>query len=201
MAALFGLGLGVGTGNSNGDFLEVFYPQPLLQPDATLAAAVATAVGHEGGNVALRLDATQLDHLAAACAKAGATEFAEQARQLQGSPRIPVLTLLASDVAPASVPEAYLKLHFLSHRLVRPHAIDLTGIFGCLPNVAWTSEGAIDLAELPRRQWQARLAGRCLTVHSVDNSPVWWTMWCPAACASPTPRGSGSAPTWARAPR
>jgi len=171
MAALFGLGLGIGTGNDHGDFLEVFYPQPLLNPAAALSAAVAATVDHAGGNVALRLDAPALDRLAAACAKAGAAELAEQAQQLRGSTRIPVLTLLASDAAPASVPEAYLKLHFLSHRLVRPHAIDLTGIFGCLPNVAWTSEGAIDLAELPRRQWQARLAGRCLAVHSVDKFP------------------------------
>lgn len=171
MAALFGLGLGVGTSNAAGDFLEVFYPQPLLNPAAALGAAIATAVNYTGGNVALRLDTTTLDRLAAACAKAGAGGLAEQAQQLQSSSRVPVLTLLASDAAPASVPEAYLKLHWLSHRLVRPHTINLTGIFGCLPNVAWTSEGAIDLAELPQRQWRARLGGGCLAVHSVDKFP------------------------------
>ena len=48
----------------------------------------------------------------------------------------------------ASVPEAYLKLHLLSHRLVAPHGTNLDGTFGILPNVAWTSEGAIDLAKV-----------------------------------------------------
>jgi 2,3,4,5-tetrahydropyridine-2-carboxylate N-succinyltransferase len=44
------------------------------------------------------------------------------------------------------VPEAYLKLHLLSHRLVKPHGTNLQGLFGILPNVAWTSEGAIDIS-------------------------------------------------------
>ncbi|AZS37219.1 2,3,4,5-tetrahydropyridine-2,6-dicarboxylate N-succinyltransferase [Microbacterium lemovicicum] len=45
------------------------------------------------------------------------------------------------DAAPTSTPDAYLRLHALSHRLVEPGGIDLTGIFGHLPNVAWTSAG------------------------------------------------------------
>ena len=53
-------------------------------------------------------------------------------------------------------PEAYLKLHMLSHRQVSPHAINLSGIFPLLPNVAWTNEGAVDLEELPRNSWPPR---------------------------------------------
>ncbi|MFZ5654815.1 MAG: 2,3,4,5-tetrahydropyridine-2,6-dicarboxylate N-succinyltransferase [Pseudomonadota bacterium] len=171
MAELFGLGLGVGTTNAGGELLEVYYPQPLLHPAAALCAAVAGAVGYRGGNQVIRPDAARLDALAAALAGSGAPALAEQARELRDGSRVAVLTLLASDAPPASVAEAYLKLHLLSHRLVRPHGLNLTGIFGCLPNVAWTSEGAIDLAELPRRQWRARLAGRSLSVHSVDKFP------------------------------
>ncbi len=171
MAELFGLGLGVSTSNGSGDLLEAFFPTPLLQPDSTITAAVATALGYDGGNQSLRLEATQLTTLADSFARAGASVLADQALALRDSTRIPVLAILAEDTAPASVPEAYFKLHLLSHRLARPHALNLTGLFGCLPNVAWTSEGAIDLNELPQRQWSARLAGRQLSVYSVDKFP------------------------------
>ena len=40
---------------------------------------------------------------------------------------------------PADAHDAYLRLHLLSHRLVRPHEANLTGLFGVLPNVAWTT--------------------------------------------------------------
>jgi 2,3,4,5-tetrahydropyridine-2,6-dicarboxylate N-succinyltransferase len=45
------------------------------------------------------------------------------------------------DEAPASTPDAYLRLHALSHRLVRPNEVNLDGIFGHLPIVAWTNAG------------------------------------------------------------
>ena len=49
----------------------------------------------------------------------------------------------SSDLAapPADTADAYLRLHLLAHRLVRPHGLNLDGIFGLLPNVAWTSAG------------------------------------------------------------
>ncbi|MEN2740046.1 2,3,4,5-tetrahydropyridine-2,6-dicarboxylate N-succinyltransferase [Microbacterium sp. X-17] len=45
------------------------------------------------------------------------------------------------DAPPASTSDAYLRLHALSHRLVRPNEVNLDGIFGHLPNVAWTNAG------------------------------------------------------------
>ncbi|MFG6401821.1 MULTISPECIES: 2,3,4,5-tetrahydropyridine-2,6-dicarboxylate N-succinyltransferase [unclassified Microbacterium] len=45
------------------------------------------------------------------------------------------------DAAPSSTSDAYLRLHALSHRLVRPNEVNLDGIFGFLPNVAWTTAG------------------------------------------------------------
>ncbi len=52
-----------------------------------------------------------------------------------------VLTEIDLDDPPAAVPDAYLRLHLLSHRLVQPNSINLEGIFGVLPNVVWTSVG------------------------------------------------------------
>jgi 2,3,4,5-tetrahydropyridine-2-carboxylate N-succinyltransferase len=82
-----------------------------------------------------------------------------------------VAVLLKADAPPANVPEAYLKLHLLSHRLVKPHGTNLDGLFGALPNVAWTNEGAIAIDELPGRQLAARLRGEVLEVSSVDKFP------------------------------
>jgi 2,3,4,5-tetrahydropyridine-2-carboxylate N-succinyltransferase len=59
----------------------------------------------------------------------------------------------------------------LSHRLVRPHGTELSGLFPLLPNVAWTDRGPIDLRELPERQLDARLRGEVLEVSSVDKFP------------------------------
>ena len=44
---------------------------------------------------------------------------------------------------PTNVPEVYLKLHLISLRLVKPNQTNLDGIFGILPNVAWTSIGPL----------------------------------------------------------
>jgi 2,3,4,5-tetrahydropyridine-2-carboxylate N-succinyltransferase len=82
-----------------------------------------------------------------------------------------VATAFAENTAPTSVPQGYLKLHLLSHRLVKPHGTDLTGIFGVLKNCAWTNVGAIDIEELPARQLEARLAGQPISVDCVDKFP------------------------------
>jgi 2,3,4,5-tetrahydropyridine-2-carboxylate N-succinyltransferase len=68
-------------------------------------------------------------------------------------------------------PDAYFRLHLLSHRLVKPHGIGLKGLFAHLPNVAWTNEGPIAISELPQRRHNSMLAGRELLVHSVDKFP------------------------------
>src|SRR5690554_72000 len=45
------------------------------------------------------------------------------------------------DAPPASVPDAYLRLHVLSHCLAKPNTINLDGLFGLLPTVCWTNAG------------------------------------------------------------
>lgn len=45
------------------------------------------------------------------------------------------------DAPPTSTSDAYLRLHALSHRLFTPNEINLDGIFGHLPVVAWTTAG------------------------------------------------------------
>jgi len=171
MTTLYALGLGIGTQNSKGDWLEVFYAAPVLNPSAATAGAIAKTLGYSEGNLAIAITTAQANELAQALAAAGDTEQAALAKNLVNSKRPLVATLLATDTNPTSVPEGYLKLHLLSHRLVKPHNTVLTGIFGVLPNVAWTNKGAIDVNELPAHQLQARLNGEELEVSCVDKFP------------------------------
>jgi len=170
-ASLFAIGLGTGTRGARDNWLEVFYPAPQRNADAAMAAILAAHCGYAGGNAALEPSPQQLAALAAALEAAGHEAQATIAGQLAGGQGAAVVTVLATDAAPVSVPEAYLKLHLLSHRLCRPHEQKLDGLFAVLPNVAWTSEGAIEVAELPARQLAARTAGRTLAVHGVDKFP------------------------------
>ncbi len=167
---LFSLAFGVGTQNREGAWLEVFYAQPVINPSAELIAAIAPALGYTGGNQAITFNVDQSYKLADAVKSIDATQAALLNR-LAESHKPLVATLLAEDAPLTSTPEAYLKLHLLSHRLVKPHGLNLTGIFSSLPNVAWTSQGAVDLSELAERQLEARLKGELLEVFSVDKFP------------------------------
>lgn len=73
--------------------------------------------------------------------------------------------------APADAKDAYLRLHLLSHRLVKPHGQSLDGIFGLLANVVWTSVGpcAVEGFELTRARLKAKYG--TVTVYSVDKFP------------------------------
>lgn len=167
----FAFGIGIGTQNQQQEWLEVFYQQPLHQPDAKLVEVVSNTLGAANQNIAKAVNDDALQTLADNLGQAGFDAQAQLARQCIGSRRPAVVTLLNEDEKADSTPEVYLKLHLISHRLVKPHAINLEGIFAQLPNVAWTSEGAIDLAELPQRQLKARMAGNLLEVKSVDKFP------------------------------
>lgn len=80
-----------------------------------------------------------------------------------------VLVEIDLDAAPAGTSDAYLRLHALSHRLVAPNALNLTGIFGHLPNVAWTNAGPVHPDELTRLRPQLQRAG--IQVQSLDKFP------------------------------
>jgi 2,3,4,5-tetrahydropyridine-2-carboxylate N-succinyltransferase len=73
--------------------------------------------------------------------------------------------------APTSALDAYLRLHLLSHRLVKPHGANLDGIFGLLTNVVWTSVGpcAVENFEITRARLKA--AHGHVTVFSIDKFP------------------------------
>jgi 2,3,4,5-tetrahydropyridine-2-carboxylate N-succinyltransferase len=92
--------------------------------------------------------------------------------ELRGVRQGPVLTVIA-DLAqpPADAADGYLRLHLLSHRLLKPRELNMDGIFGVLPNVAWTSHGPVDPARLTEVRLACRARGETLQVHAVDKFP------------------------------
>ena len=135
---LFSLAFGVGTQNRQGAWLEVFYASPLLNPAAEIVAAVAPILGYSEGNQAITFTTAQAAQMADALKSIDATQAALLTR-LAESHKPLVATLLAEDAQLTSTPEAYLKLHLLSHRLVKPHGLNLAGIsFIAMPlGVIW----------------------------------------------------------------
>ena len=160
---LHAFGLGIAETNNQNNIIDVFFPDPMVD----LSADAASALNGVSGIVSN----AELGELSKNAGQAGLDGLAALANRLSDSDKSIVAVNLQDNEAPGSVAEAYLKLHMLSHRLVRPHGTNLDGIFQLLPNVAWTSEGAVDLTELPERQLTARLQGRVLEVASVDKFP------------------------------
>src|SRR3954447_7288178 len=99
----------------------------------------------------------------------GAVKHEDPRRGVQEIEVVTVLDDLGS--APTDAYDAYLRLHLLSHRLVKPRELSMEGIFGVLPNVAWTSHGPVDPAELPAVRMRFGGGGEPLVVHGVDKFP------------------------------
>ena len=86
--------------------------------------------------------------------------------------RVAVTTTI-TDLArpPADAVDAYLRLHLLSHRLVRPHGQNLDGLFGLLNNVVWTSAGPCDPDDFEHTRLRLLADGQTVQVHSLDKFP------------------------------
>ena len=160
MTAIHSYGFGLATENSSGAIIEVYYSHFGLDAGAEFANEILSCCELQPGESGYaRLDEALRERLRA---HLGA---------LASSEKTLVLCVLGADTTPVTVAEACLKLHLLSARLAKPHALNLNGMFGVLHNLAWTNEGPIDLSDLPDRQLAARLQGRQLSVTSVDKFP------------------------------
>ena len=166
MNNLYAFGLGVGTRNTKNEWLEVYFPSPQMNVKHADVKAALEAIHYQEGNVTVALNTDQLQAIAQLPTDVGAL-----AAQLTEAKRPAVMVVLANNSGPTTVAEAYLKLQLLSHRLVKPHETKLDGLFGVLPNVAWTNKGAIDLNELNAAQLKARMNGEVISVTSVDKFP------------------------------
>ena len=94
--------------NSKGEWLEVFYQQPLLNPAAELVAAAKETLGYEGGNQAIEADGGELSAFADAI-EADDNAQATLARACTESQKPVVVTILETDEQSSTTPEVYLK--------------------------------------------------------------------------------------------
>lgn len=131
-------------------------------------------------------DGTVLDvwfpavHTDPAVEKTGTVRLSETPQQFaalagpdeeRGVARVAVETSIADlDDAPVDTYDVYLRLHLLSHRAVKPHGLNLDGIFGHLANVVWTNYGPCAVSDF--QMVRGRLASRGpVIVFSVDKFP------------------------------
>jgi 2,3,4,5-tetrahydropyridine-2,6-dicarboxylate N-succinyltransferase len=133
-------GLGLVTTTGDGTILDVWYPSPELGSPRTAA---------EDDDELARLQGDDEDR---------------RVRQRLTQ------TVIDLDAPPADAADAYLRLHLLSHRLVRPHGVDLTGVFGVLNTVVWTNWGPCPVDDFERIRARLRRRGR-VEVFGVDKFP------------------------------
>ena len=72
---------------------------------------------------------------------------------------------------PKDASDVFLRLHLISHRLVKPHGLNLDGIFALLSNVVWTSAGACEVEGFDKVRVGLQNKYGNLTVYSVDKFP------------------------------
>ncbi len=111
--------------------------------------------------------------LGSAPANNPANEFKSQLGEDQTRNLNKIAVEISIDLAekPKDATDVFLRLHLLSHRLVKPHGLNLEGIFALLSNVVWTSAGACEVEGFDnvRRGLQNKYGN--LTVYSVDKFP------------------------------
>jgi 2,3,4,5-tetrahydropyridine-2-carboxylate N-succinyltransferase len=155
-------GVGIATVTDGGQVLDTWFPAPRLDPDAALVERLGIA---DGGTVAVA-DAEAESLLGI---PGGGLLGPDAAR---GVRREVVVTHLPDlSAAPADTYDAYLRLHLLSHRLVKPHGLSLDGVFGALPNVVWTSAGPCAVDDFENTRLRLRATGVAVQVFGVDKFP------------------------------
>ncbi len=133
-------GHGLATVTSTGTVLDTWYPQPRL--------------GSRPDGDAVPAD------LAALAGEDAARGVRTEVRTVE----------IDLDAAPADASDVYLRLHLLSHRLVRPNELSLDGVFGHLANVVWTDRGPCAVDGFEATRLRLRAAGP-VQVLGVDKFP------------------------------
>jgi 2,3,4,5-tetrahydropyridine-2,6-dicarboxylate N-succinyltransferase len=159
--AAFGIGLATRDGRS-GRLLDAWFP--VLGLDGARADAFEAMVpGHGTRSVELDLVPGGDADLARIMTASGTVD------ELGGT-RVAVAVLIDDlSAPPQDALEATLRLHLLSTRLVRPHGLALDGMFGLLPNVAWTDRGPLEVEAVDDVRLELMGRGLGLRVRSVDR--------------------------------
>ncbi len=179
-------GLAICTLDSNGSVLDAWYPQPNCDEHfgsaATFYNSVSNSISttsahtfHKAAYIRAKSFFSPFKgeggHANMDCMHSLWAMWQKRRNKHPKTSILKVVFIYDLNEPPQTVEDAYLRLHLLSSRKVKPNEINLDGIFGQLPNNAWTSEGPISLADLPLRQMDARARLHPLHVYSVDKFP------------------------------
>ncbi len=141
-------GIGLATLAADGTVLDTWFPAPEVGADAPAGTT--------------RLSVAEVpDEL-------GALAGRDEDRAVE---TVAVRTVIGSlDDKPADAFDAYLRLHLLSHRLVKPHGLNTDGFFGVLANVVWTNFGPCAVEGFETVRMRLRRRGT-VTVYGIDKFP------------------------------
>ncbi|MBA5243413.1 2,3,4,5-tetrahydropyridine-2,6-dicarboxylate N-succinyltransferase [Corynebacterium haemomassiliense] len=138
---------GVATITHDGTVLDVWYPAPLVDEPVV-----------ETGTRRLAEPDARFEELVGP----------DEAR---GVARVAVETAIKDLAEPAvDAYDVYLRLHLLSHRLIRPHGANMDGVFGLLSNVVWTNYGPCAVSDFQMTRGKLAAKGP-VVVFSVDKFP------------------------------
>ncbi|HLU73673.1 MAG TPA: 2,3,4,5-tetrahydropyridine-2,6-dicarboxylate N-succinyltransferase [Nonomuraea sp.] len=140
-------GIGLATIAADGTVLDTWFPEPELgEPPVTGTERLSA---EEAGDLASLVGPDPARGVEVVAVRTGIAKLSE---------------------APADAHDAYLRLHLLSARLVRPHGLNLDGVFGKLANVVWTNHGPCAVAGFEVTRARLRAKGP-VTVYGVDKFP------------------------------
>jgi 2,3,4,5-tetrahydropyridine-2,6-dicarboxylate N-succinyltransferase len=167
--AAYGLGLATRDARS-GRLLDAWFPT-LGLADATGEALDRAIPGSGARSLELAAAPPSTDDPTLGVAL-GRVLAAAGASDVLGSTRVAVAVLVEDlAVAPHDMLEASLRLHLLSHRHVAPHGLSLEGVFGLMPNVAWTDHGPCEVDDVDALRLELAGVGERLRVTSIDRFP------------------------------
>ncbi|GDY29972.1 2,3,4,5-tetrahydropyridine-2,6-dicarboxylate N-succinyltransferase [Gandjariella thermophila] len=145
-------GAGLATVSADGTVLDTWFPAPQLGDPPTVGThrlSEQEAAEALGPDVAMLVGGDMDRGVEVIAVRTGIGKLAE---------------------APIDAHDIYLRLHLLSHRLVRPHGANLDGVFGLLSNVVWTNHGPCSVDGFERTRLRLRARGQ-VTVYGVDKFP------------------------------
>ena len=158
--------VGLATFDFDGKVLDTWYPEPILGSTEG-ALRLAEELGHTDGSGTYTLSRGQaLDYLRVD------VQHLTESDDLRRVRRSAVVTFIGDlQAPPVDTHDCYLRLHLLSHRLVKPHGCNLDGLFGLLTNVVWTSLGPCSPVDFENTRMRLQAKHPGVSIYGVDKFP------------------------------
>ena len=155
------IGLGISTLGSSSQALDASFPMIAFKDD------VESGMDFEKLDALMEQDVQTLDNLDALEIDA---DLKKSMSDLGADKRL-VLCRINKNSPIKNLEEAYLKLHLLSYKYFQPNSLNLENLFNVLINVAWTSQGPVELLGIEKRILAAKKTDSHFEIKSIDKFP------------------------------